>query len=374
MYPENGLCPNLVSYRAPGYVAPSKGTLMSKRKLTRRQQWRIDKVQQERLARAQRKSAPVTLPPDSLLDVEQPGRVVTHYGKQVVIEDADGKRVRCHFRATLEQLVVGDRVLFQPPLARGDDQDSLGVVTAIEPRSTVLKRPDPYGNLKPVAANVEQMVIVFAPLPTPSSVLLDRYLVAAELSGIAPLLVLNKADLLDEAGQQRMDQLINLYRPLGYPVLTASAVDARGMDALRTALIGKTSVFVGQSGVGKSSLINALMPQAALATADISSQSGLGQHTTVTAQLLPFPDGGDLIDSPGVREFGLWHISEEELLSGYTELAPLAGECRFRNCSHRHEPGCALHAAAEAGRISQERLDNFFHIAGTLDEDARERY
>jgi ribosome biogenesis GTPase len=187
-------------------------------------------------------------------------------------------------------------------------------------------------------------------------------------------LVLNKADLLDEAGQQRMDQLINLYLPLDYPVLTASAADARGLDALRTALIGKTSVFVGQSGVGKSSLINALMPQAALATADISSQSGLGQHTTVTAQLLPFPDGGDLIDSPGVREFGLWHISEEELLSGYTELAPLAGACRFRNCSHRHEPGCALHAAAAEGRISQERLDNFFHIAGTLDEDARERY
>lgn len=347
---------------------------MSKRKLTRRQQWRIDKVQQERLARAQRKAAHAEPPADSLLGVEQPGRVITHYGKQVVVEDRDGKHARCHFRATLEQLVVGDRVLFQPPLARGDDQDALGVVTAIEPRSTVLKRPDPYGNLKPVAANVNQMVIVFAPLPTPSSVLLDRYLVAAELSGITPLLVLNKADLLDADGTRLMQQLIGLYQPLGYPVLTASAADARGLDALRSALVGKTSVFVGQSGVGKSSLINALMPDAALATADISSQSGLGQHTTVTAQLLPFPDGGDLIDSPGVREFGLWHISEEELLRGYIELAELAGACRFRNCSHRHEPGCALHAAAAEGRVSAQRLDNFFHIADTLDESARQRY
>ncbi len=339
---------------------------MSKRKLTRRQQWRISKIQQERLARAERKA--------STLDVEdggdaRPGQVIAHYGQQVVVEDQQGQQSRCHFRATLEQLVVGDQVLFQPP-----QQSEVGVVSALAQRRTVLKRPDPYGNLKPVAANVDQMLIVFAPLPTPSSQLLDRYLVAAELSGITPLLLLNKADLIDDDSRAAVDALLQIYRQLGYRVLEASATAASGLDALRAELISKTSIFVGQSGVGKSSLINALMPAAALSIGDISATSGLGQHTTVTAQLLRFPDGGDLIDSPGVREFGLWHIDEQALLHGYIELSALAGQCRFRNCSHLHEPGCALRAAAEAGDVSAERLDNYYRIRETLDEDARSRY
>jgi ribosome biogenesis GTPase len=343
---------------------------MTKRKLNRRQQWRIDKIQQERVNRVQRKAAGDDLPGASQLGSEQRGRVVTHFGQQVVVENQNNGRIRCHFRATLEQLVVGDRVIFQPPASAG-----VGVVSAIEPRTTVLKRPDPYGNLKPVAANIEQMLITFAPLPTPSSQLLDRYLVAAELSAIEPVLVLNKSDLIDDSNAEHVDALQALYLKLGYRCLRASATTNDGLDALRTALQGKTSVFVGQSGVGKSSLINALMPEAdALAIGDLSTNSGLGQHTTVSSQLIAFPGGGELIDSPGVREFGLWHIGEEELLSGYTDLAPLAGRCRFRNCSHRHEPGCALTAAAESGAISSERLENFFKIAETLDEESRARY
>jgi len=340
---------------------------LSKRNLTRRQQWRINKIQQERLARAERKATAVEL--DNEADA-RPGQIIAHYGQQVVVEDDQGRQTRCHFRATLEQLVVGDRVLFHPPA--GDD--GVGVVSALAERHTVLKRPDPYGNLKPVAANVEQMLIVFAPLPTPSSQLLDRYLVAAELSGITPVLILNKADLIDAELRAPLDQLTGLYRTLGYPVIEASATASSGLAPLRAALTGKTSVFVGQSGVGKSSLINALMPAAALSTGDLSSSSGLGQHTTVTAQLLRFPDGGDLIDSPGVREFGLWHIDEASLLKGYIELAELAGHCRFRNCSHLHEPGCALQAAADAGEISAERLDNYYRIRETLDDEARSRY
>ena len=365
MYRENATLP-----KAPTTITPHHtGNGMSKRKLTRRQQWRIDKIQQERLARAERKDGDGPAKVSGQLGNEQHGRVVTHYGRQVIVENTGGETVRCHFRATLEQLVVGDRVVYQPPTDEG-----LGVVSAIEPRSTVLKRPDPYGNLKPVAANVEQMLIVFAPLPTPSSQLLDRYLVAAELSGIAPILVLNKADLIDEESRSLIDEMLAPYRQLGYTLLEASATAAHGLNALREHLSGKTSVFVGQSGVGKSSLINALMPDVDLAIGGLSETSGLGQHTTVTAQLMRFADGGDLIDSPGVREFGLWHISEDELLRGYIELAPLAGACKFRNCSHRHEPGCALLAAAEDGSISTDRLDNFFRIAETLDEDARSRY
>ena len=345
---------------------------MSKRKLTRRQQWRIDKIQQEKLARAARR-ADRELPDDEQLDSdEQAGTVVTHFGQQVMVEDAQGQRYRCHFRANLSALVVGDQVLFQAPASNA--AASTGVVTAITPRTTELLRPDPYGNLKPVAANVDLMLITFAPVPAPSSVLLDRYLVAAELSGIRPLLLLNKADLVDDTLRPLMDELTRLYEPLGYPVIEVSASAAQNLQPLRDALAGHTSVFVGQSGVGKSSLINALLPDAALEVNAVSAQSGLGQHTTVTARLFHLPEGGQLIDSPGVREFGLWHIDEQELLKGYVELAPLAAKCRFRNCSHRHEPGCALVAAAETGEISQERLDNFFHIADSLDESARQRY
>ena len=346
---------------------------MSKRNLSRRQQWRIDKIQEERLARAAKRSAREGVPEADAFGEEQHGLVVTHYGQQVIVNNARGEGFRCHFRATLEQLVVGDQVLFQPPKDEGTTL-STGVVTAIVPRQTVLRRPDQYGNLKPVAANVDLMLVVFAPQPTPSSVLLDRYLVAAELSGITPLLVLNKADLITAEDRTHIDALCNLYRSIGYQVLEVSATAGDGLQPLYQALAGHTSVFVGQSGVGKSSIVNALLPDAGLEVSELSMRSGLGQHTTVTAKLFDLPGGGKLIDSPGVREFGLWHISEEELLSGYCDLAPLAGHCKFRNCSHRHEPGCALRLAAEDGSISSERLDNFYRIADTLDEEGRQRY
>ena len=342
---------------------------MAKRKLNRRQQWRIEKIQAEKRDRAQRRNAELeTLVANDLGD-EQTGTITAHFGQQVGVESADGESMRCHFRATLEQLVVGDRVIWQPPKSEG-----LGVVEAIEPRHTVLKRPDMYGNLKPVAANVEQMLVVFAPLPKPSSALLDRYLVAAELSDIPATLVLNKADLIDEELRPFIDDMKALYQRLGYPVLEVSAHDSLGLAPLQEALVGKTSVFVGQSGVGKSSLVNAVLPEADLQVGDLSASSGLGQHTTVTARLFHLPTGGELIDSPGIREFGLWHISEDELLHGYRELSDLAGHCKFRNCSHRNEPGCALIMAAESGEISEERLANFYQIADTLDEDGRERY
>jgi ribosome biogenesis GTPase / thiamine phosphate phosphatase len=342
---------------------------MSKRNLNRRQQWRIEKIQQERLARVARRAAREGEGSADSFGAEQEGLVITHFGQQVVVSNAQGEACRCHFRANLEQLVVGDRVLFQPPTGEGS-----GVVTAIAPRDTVLRRPDQYGNLKPVAANVNLMLVVFAPQPTPSSALLDRYLVAAELSQIRPLIILNKADLVSDDDREQIAALCQLYRDIGYPVLAVSATAGTGLEPLYQALAGHTSVFVGQSGVGKSSLVNALLPEAALEVSELSSRSGLGQHTTVTARLFNLPGGGRLIDSPGVREFGLWHISEDELLSGYCDLAPLAGHCKFRNCSHRHEPGCALREAAEQGRIHPERLDNFYRIADTLDEEGRDRY
>lgn len=347
----------------------SDSSLVAKRKLNRRQRWRIEKIQQEKRARAaSRAQQQEGLIAEQLGD-EQTGTITAHFGQQVRVEDAAGELRRCHFRANLEQLVVGDRVIWQPPQSEG-----LGVVVAIEPRRSELRRPDPYGNLKPVAANIDQLLVVFAPLPMPSSSLLDRYLVAAELSGITATLVVNKADLIDATLRPFMDELLALYQNLGYTVLEVSAHDHQGLGPLQQALEGKTSVFAGQSGVGKSSLINAVLPEADLAVGELSDNSGLGQHTTVTARLFHLPTGGELIDSPGIREFGLWHISEEQLLHGYRELSELAGHCRFRNCAHRREPGCALKMAAEQGAISETRLANFYQIADTLDEEGRDRY
>lgn len=343
---------------------------MAKRKLNRRQKWRIEKIQAERRERAQRK-AEQAHPLAEHLGEEQWGTVVAHFGGQVLVEPDNGEPTRCHFRATLAQLVVGDRVLWQAP--REEDVGD-GVVTAIEPRTTVLKRPDNYGNLKPVAANVDRMLVLFASRPVPSTALLDRYLVASELSGIDAILVLNKADLIEDQERERLAEIGQLYERLGYPVMTVSALDGEGLEPLSAALAGRTNVFVGQSGVGKSSLINAVLPEAALAVGALSAMSGLGQHTTTTARLFHLPAGGQLIDSPGIREFGLWHISADELLHGYRELSELAGHCRFRNCTHHHEPGCALHQAAQEGRVSAERLNNFLHIIATLDDDARARY
>ncbi|HLR16282.1 MAG TPA: small ribosomal subunit biogenesis GTPase RsgA [Alcanivoracaceae bacterium] len=341
---------------------------MSKRHLNRRQRWRIEKIQQERLERAAKKLARNEADVAADLDEPQHGTVVAHYGQKVEIEAADGLRQRCHFRANLMHMVVGDQVLWQPAKTQGD-----GVVVALSERHTVLKRPDYYGRLKPVAANIDLLCITFAPEPTPSSQLIDRYLVAAELAGLEPLLLLNKADLIG-AQRDKLEQLANLYRGLGYSFLTASALETQGLTDLTAALADKTSVFVGQSGVGKSSLVNALLPDAQLSTAPLSTGSGLGQHTTTTAQLFHLPSGGRLIDSPGIREFGLWHIGVDDLIQGYRELRQLTGACRFRNCSHQHEPGCAWLAAVEDGTIHPERLDNFFRIADTLDETKRERY
>lgn len=341
---------------------------MSKRPLNRRQRWRIEKIQQERLARAAKKQAQGEQDIAYELGEPQPGIITAHYGQKVEVEAHDQQRYRCHFRANLLSMVVGDEVLWQPPEGPGD-----GVVVALSERRSALKRPDNYGRLKPVAANIDQIYITIAPLPTPSLLLIDRYLVAAELANLTPIILLNKSDLLD-SNNDICDIIQQLYEPLGYRFLTASASTTAGLSNLQATLNNQTSVFVGQSGVGKSSLVNALLPNAQLDTGPISTASGLGQHTTTTAQLFHLAAGGRLIDSPGIRDFGLWHINENELIYGYKELRELTGSCRFRNCSHRHEPGCAWQDAMEQGSIAPERLDNFFTIADSLDENKRQRY
>lgn len=336
---------------------------MSKRQLSRRQSWRIAKIQEERAARAARREERMREELEGGdLGPEQHGLVIAHFGVQVDVEGDDGVVSRCHLRANLPTLVTGDRVVW-----RAGNQGQ-GVIVAQLPRTSELCRPDARGQLKPVAANVDQIVIVFAPLPQPHANLIDRYLVAAEHAGIRPLLLLNKADLLDEENSPFIDGLLGTYRQLGYPVLEVSAQQGAGMAELRAALDDRVSVFVGQSGVGKSSLVNGLLPGVDLKVGALSELTGKGTHTTTTARLFHFPEGGDLIDSPGIREFGLAHVSRDEVEAGFIEFRDLLGRCRFRDCRHDQEPGCALLQALADGRIQPQRLASYRHIVASLPE------
>jgi ribosome biogenesis GTPase len=336
---------------------------MSKRKLTRRQAWRIDKIQAERSKRANQHSERVDQQlNEGELGPEQQGLVIAHYGNQVDIEDLldpQGTIHRCHLRANLGSLVTGDKVIWR-------EGKPTGVVVACLDRNSELSRPDMHGQMRTIAANIDYIVIVIAPIPEPHPNLVDRYLVAAESVNIEPLILLNKIDLIDADNKAQIDELLELYPQINYRVLQASSKRQDGLAELKTILKDRTSVFVGQSGVGKSSIINALLPGVDIKEGELSKAHATGMHTTTTAKLFHLPEGGDLVDSPGVREFGLWHMEREQVLDGFIEFRPFLGHCKFRDCTHQHEPGCELLAALERGDISERRLNSFESIANSL--------
>ncbi|WP_447926253.1 small ribosomal subunit biogenesis GTPase RsgA [Vreelandella sp. EE27] len=337
---------------------------MSKRKLSRQQRWRVEKIQAERTERAEKREVQDTQKlAAGEYGAEQPGRVMAHFGRTLEVRDSDNAPVRCHLRANMDGLVTGDRVIWRA------GQEGSGVVVAREERDSVLKRPDARGQLKPVAANIDQILIVFAVEPAPHPNLIDRYLVAAEATGIAPVLVLNKIDLLPDDGGE-LGALLERYQRLGYPVVRTTTDNEAGLEALREQLEGRTSVFVGQSGVGKSSLIDLLLPDESLRIGALSEDSRKGTHTTTTARLYAMDRdevaNGELIDSPGIREFGLVHLTEQEVTDGFIEFRPFIGYCRFRDCRHRQEPGCALLGAVEEGKIHSERFASYRRILESL--------
>lgn len=334
---------------------------MAKRRLTKHQQWRIEKIQQERTTRANQRD--VKLQEDLLggdFGEEQSGLITAHFGIQAEVEDNHGERYRCYLRANLPPIVTGDKVVWRA----GNQQN--GIITALQPRTTELCRTDSFGRIKIIAANVNLLVIVFAPVPTPYANLIDRYLIAAQYSGIRPLLLLNKLDLVNQENEQEITELLDVYRKLNYQVLEVSTVMPETIGQLQALLHDCTSVFVGQSGVGKSSLINTLLPDADLRVGSLSEATNKGAHTTTTAKLFHLLSGGDLVDSPGIRDFALTHTNKEVIEQGFIEFQPYLGHCKFRNCSHQHEPGCALLKAITDGNISLKRMDSYRHILESL--------
>ena len=322
---------------------------MAGRKLSLNQARRVSGRHRRRLAGAEN--------PGEAPAGDRRGVVIACFGKKVEVEDANAPQcvMRCHLRANLESVVTGDRVIWRR------DGDA-GVVLARLDRRSELGRPDTRGRARIIAANLDQIVIVIAAEPAPHSSLLDRYLVAAGNAGIDALILLNKADLGDPDG--RLGLLLRPYIAIGYPVLHASALDEIGMDELRNALVGHTTAFVGQSGVGKSSLISALLPELAIRIGDLSDAELKGRHTTTTARLYHLGGGGELIDSPGIREFSLVHLDTASTAAGFIEFRPFLGRCRFRDCEHRDEPGCAVREAVEEGTVSALRYAGYLHIIG----------
>ena len=346
---------------------------MSNRKLNRRQTWRAEKIQNERQQRALKKVRNLDKQVQSgELSSEQIGLVICRYSKHFEVEALEGENKglihRCVARTNLGSIVSGDKVVWRA----GADQT--GVIESTLARRSILERPDNFGNLKAVAANIDQMLIVIACEPQPQPNLIDRYLVAAELMEIRPIIALNKADLLNQDNQDHIESLLNRYNELGYKTvkIISSRHQEAKLDNLNELIDQKTSIVVGQSGVGKSSLINTLLPEAKLAVGELSESSGEGTHTTTRATLFHLPAGGQLIDSPGIRDFSLWHINIQQLQQGFIEIADNLGYCRFRDCKHEEEPGCAIHIAVESGVIGAERFASYERIKeAILDQQAR---
>lgn len=287
------------------------------------------------------------------------GRVISHYGQQLEVEDLGsgrGTTVRCHQRANLPTTVTGDLVVWE------DSGDGSGVVTAVARRRNEFTRPDSQGRQRLVAANLDVVQLVIATTPTPFMNLIDRYLVAIENLDLQAVLVLNKIDL-EGADQPELDSMLSLYESLGYPVFRVSAHTGQGIDALNDYLESRTTVLVGQSGVGKSSLLNrlagdSLAGDSQAVVGELSVGKEKGTHTTTTARLYHLPHC-DLIDSPGIREFNLAPLTAQQLCYGFVEFRALRDNCKFRNCSHLSEPGCALAEACASGTIDPRRWKSF---------------
>jgi len=281
------------------------------------------------------------------------------------VEDGDGV-VYCQVRGRLKQeklytdlVATGDMVRWRPTrLGRG-------VIEEILPRETQLSRLRPGPQRVPIehviVANPDQAIFIFSVRePSPRPRMLDRLLVLAENNDLPAIICANKIDLLDDGDEHR--KILSIYEQIGYPVIYTSARTGQGVDQLRELLAGKLSVLSGPSGVGKTSLLNAVQPELGLKTRQISDATGKGRHTTVSVRLWPLGGGGYVADTPGLREAGLWDIEPEEVAWHFVEMRPYLSDCRFSTCTHTHEPDCAVKKAVQAGAISEMRYDSYCRL------------
>lgn len=337
------------------------------RKVTTQQRRRIQQRQERFHAQNQGSSENIT----GEINI---GLVIAHFGTAVDVEMINGQIKQCRLRQHLPPLVPGDKVAWQE-----QPSSTMGIVVALEPRQSQLIRYEKNQNertqtKKVVAANLTQVLVTFAVKPILSSLLLDQYLAAVELSKLDAVIIMNKIDLVETAEEKKaLTDFFSIYEKIGYPVCFLSTQQGTGMQELPGILSGQMSVFVGPSGVGKSALIKKILSQAppqALSSVpnniktakEPTSRHMLGIHTTSTARLYHCDPQTDIIDSPGVREFGLSIAKNRELLQGFREFMPYLNQCKFRNCRHLHESHCAIKLAVAEGNISKHRLENYLAL------------
>lgn len=289
------------------------------------------------------------------------GRVLNVHGLESHVQADDGRIVRCTMRRLLRTIATDQR----HPLAAGDwvrirDVGDEGTIQSIEPRHQSLSR-DSRGRRHVIVANVDQMIIVgSAAQPDLKPGLIDRLIVAAESAGIRPLICLNKVDLVDPSA---LVPLAGVFARMGYPVVLCSTVTGMGVARLQAELRGRVTAVVGQSGVGKSSLLNVLDPDLDLRVAEVSRENEKGRHTTTTARIIPHRHGGWFVDTPGVRQFQPWQLVPAEVPSAFRDLRPLANLCRYPDCTHDHEAGCAVKDAIADGLLDVRRWESCRQLA-----------
>ncbi len=285
-----------------------------------------------------------------------PGLVISHRGGEVEVEalDSTEPNLQCNLRANLGSIVCGDRVIYQ-------QTEQEAIIIALQPRDNLLQRVDGFGQVKAVAANVSQLIICLSIEPQPNLFLLDQYLLSAEQQDVEALIVLNKIDLLDDQDSDPFD-LLRIYQPLGYQILYTSIKQHYHIDQLQQHCRGHINVISGVSGVGKSSLTQAILPAEDIRIGEISEASKEGRHTTRTSRLYHLPLGGDLIDTPGVRGFNPLVDPGLSIAAGFREISAAAQACKFSNCKHVNEPKCAVISAVEAGEIDPGRYQNYLKL------------
>lgn len=297
------------------------------------------------------------------------GIILASTGSWYTVRDENGERFKGRLRGKLRlkgfrvtnPVTVGDIVRFIPE----DSEEKTVLITGIEKRGNYIIRKSPkkrdFGHM--IAANVDQaLLIVTVAKPKTSVGFIDRYLVGTESFRIPTCLIFNKADLLSREEQERQSKLMALYESIGYPCLSISALEDPDVKSLKTLLKGKISLLSGHSGVGKSTIINRIAPEVNQRTNEISDFSNKGMHTTTFSEMFEIENGTFIIDTPGIREMGLYEIGDEELSHYFPEMRALLGACKYHNCTHTHEPGCAVKAAVEEGLIDYSRFDSYLSI------------
>lgn len=330
---------------------------MAKRKLSKQQQRRIASKQEDKIQ-------------DDKLQLDesstQTARIISHHGRQLYAETETGEKIKCKMRQNLGDLACGDYVLLQQALnATGESQN---VVIAVKERTNLLVKTGFAGAVKPVAANIGQLVIVTSLRPKPNPYLIDRYLTSAENLPAKAAIVINKVDLLDDETKQIADNLTSLYQNIGYQVICTSIKNNTGIDELSEALSNTTSILVGLSGVGKSSLVKAILPKEEIKIGETSASTGEGKHTTTVSALYHLKGNGIIIDSPGVRDFTPINKSQAEITHGFIDIRRFNGACKFANCSHQNEPECAMKEAVKKGELNEQRFNNYLRLVAEFND------